>query len=277
MNLRTDLAVEAIELDKKVPLGITKKEYEKAGITVSIVEVNDEESAKKIGKPIGRYTTIQIKNFKFASNKIKEEVEIIADRIRELIPKEGAVLLAGLGNSDITPDAIGPLTISQILATRHIPEETIKSTGLPELRVVAAIATGVLGQTGVESSEIIGSICKQIDPCVVIAVDALAAGSTERLGCTVQISDTGITPGSGVKNSRKELSQKTLGIPVIAIGVPTVADLSAVTEAGFADNMMITPREIDVIVERASKTVAYAINKALQPTLTFEDITALIS
>ena len=194
-----------------------------------------------------------------------------------LLPERGTVLVTGLGNESITPDALGPRASRMVLATRHIQGEFARSSGLDDLRATAVLAPGVLGQTGVESGEIVGGLCEVVHPAAVIAIDALASRSVARLGCTVQLCDTGIAPGSGVGNNRKELTEQLLGIPVIGLGVPTVVDArtlaaeltgredAAEQVAPRGAQMMVTPREIDLIISRASRLVAMAVNAALQP------------
>ncbi|MEG1996698.1 MAG: GPR endopeptidase, partial [Oscillospiraceae bacterium] len=166
--------------------------------------------------------------------------------------------------------------------TRHVLNGVSSSNGLNSLQSVSAIAPGVLGQTGIETSQIIRSICNEIKPSCVIVIDALASKSISRLGRTIQISNTGISPGSGVQNSRSELSKKTLGVPVICVGVPTVVDMATIAkdilgvgETENGENMMVTPREIDLVIEHAAKTVAFSVNLALQPSLTLQDLVAL--
>ena len=173
-----------------------------------------------------------------------------------------------------------------VLATRHIQGEYARSAGLDDLRPTAVLAPGVLGQTGVESGEIVKGLCGVVSPAAVVAVDALASRSLARLGCTVQLCDTGIAPGSGVGNSRKELTETLLGVPVVAVGVPTVVDAatlardltggeeSEVAVAPRGAQMMVTPREIDLLIGRASRLVAMAINAALQPAYSPADLCA---
>ena len=185
--------------------------------------------------------------------------------------KRGLILAAGLGNSDITPDALGPAAARRIFATRHIPPALSKTTGLENLRQVAVIAPGVLGQTGIEAGELIKAAADRIKPDAVIVIDALAAKSPNRLFKTVQICNTGISPGSGVKNSRKEISEKTVGVPVIALGVPTVIDTDTLIEeiTGVApaqkSGMFVTPKEVDMLTVRLSEILGEALNMLLQP------------
>jgi len=293
MAFRTDLALEAAEphlteLDK----GVIQSDETVCDLKINRVKIVNEQASKIIGKPPGDYITITVPAF-YGHHEISEErICAIADEIRAMLPKDGLVLVVGLGNNDITPDAVGPRTVRQVLATRHISEELAAESGLPGLRAAAAIAPGVLGQTGIETSEIIRSLVDDINPSAVIVIDALAARSASRLGNTVQIATSGISPGSGVMNSRKELSNETLGVPVVSIGVPTVVD--AATLAGDllhggeeedlsslfepeGNAMMITPREIDVLIGHACKTLSLAVNKALQPDMTLEEIGYLVS
>ncbi len=291
-GIRTDLAAEKRDmLGEKEVEGVDCEEQAYDNIKISRIHVLNDAGAKKLGKPVGAYVTIQSPPFAGGIETSYEEIELIAKELETMLPKErGLVLVVGLGNRSITPDALGPDAAGQVLATRHIKKEVAESAGLGDLRPVAAIAPGVLGQTGVETGEIIASMVREIHPSAVIVVDALAAKSIERLGCTIQISDTGIVPGSGVNNARKALDRQTLGVPVIAVGIPTVVDAATlacdlleadddetvgkVTPRG--QSMIVTPREVDVIIERAAKVLALAINKALQPSMELEDIQMMV-
>lgn len=175
-------------------------------------------------------------------------------------------MVVGLGNRAMTPDRIGPLCCEKILVTNHLVERAPEQFG--SFRPVTALAPGVLGTTGVESAQVAGAVAAAVEPVCVIAVDALAATGVERLCATVQLSDTGISPGSGVGNHRQGLTRESLGVPVLALGVPTVAE----AEGG----MFVTPRDIDVRVAECAKVMAYAIDLALQPGLSLEDLEALI-
>ncbi len=273
MNIRTDLAVERLDLSAPLPAGAGCREFSLRGVPCTLVEIRGEAAARTLQKPAGRYFTLSCTPFRCAPEDFPAEVEAAAGILRSLLPRKGLVLTVGLGNDSITPDALGPETARLLLATRHIDGESAALAGLPGLRPAAAIAPGVLGQTGMETAEILSALVREIRPSAVIAVDALAAGDFSRLGATVQICDSGISPGSGVANRRKELSPATLGVPVVAVGVPTVADYPGQSGAP----MMVTPREIDVIVENAAKTIAFAINRALQPGLSLEDLLALVN
>lgn len=284
MSVRTDLAVEMIDENAdKLPRGIKRKIRKSSACTITEIIVEDEAAGRRIGKAKGRYVTIETDRLSASPEDLGEQAANIA---AELISLRGGGrtrgLIVGLGNSDITPDALGPLVISHIIATLHLKAELPPGHELASLNPVAAVAPGVLGQTGIEAAEIVSAICERTKPEYVFVIDALACSDITRLGTTIQITDTGISPGSGVQNRRKELSRSTLDVPVIAIGVPTVVDMHTIAEniTGQAPdkhlpNMMVTPRDVDKLIERAAKLLAYAINRAAQPSLSFEDIAAL--
>ncbi len=291
--MRTDLAVEIRESlgkDKQID-GIYSMSEKKDGININRIKITTIEASKKMNKPQGNYITVDVPSFTDDARDNEEKIEVIADEIRALLPKKGLIVVVGLGNTNITPDNLGPLTASNVFATRHITGEIAKSTGLEGLRAVAVLAPGVLGQTGIETAELLSGISKSLTPAAFIVVDALASRSLERLGCTVQISDSGISPGSGVGNSRPRINRNTMGVPVISMGVPTIVDaitLACDLTGGDREEMenkaqprgepmMVTPREIDLLIERAARVSAMAINRALQPELSIEDITMLVS
>ena len=295
MNFRTDLAIEAREALKNSIMGISQKIEEINDMKITDITIENEQAPRKIGKPEGEYITVEIPHLTDNYQGVEQKVEVISKQIRKLIPKKGLIFVVGLGNSSITPDAFGPETVKSILATRHITGEIARSTGLDQLRPVAALAPGVLGQTGIEVSEIILSITKKINPSAIIVVDALASKETRRLGSTVQISNTGISPGSGVGNSRPDINKKVMGVPVVSIGVPTVVDaltlasdlipsLEGKINLAIKDKvnprgepMMVTPREIDLLIERASNLVAMSINCALHTGFLAKELMSLIS
>ncbi len=290
MGVRTDLAVETLDFAKELsPEGVEKKAFEKDGVEVTQVKIVSETGARLTGKPVGEYLTVETSDFKTPTANFERDVNVIAELLAERIPRSSdqPVLVVGLGNQQITPDALGPKAVEYTLATRHITGELASRIGLEGLQPVAVIAPGVLGQTGIESAEIVASVAASLKPSCVVVIDALAARSVDRLATTVQISDAGINPGSGVQNSRKALSRETLGVPVISVGVPMVVDMTTVAydmlgEGGESEKvsdkgrtMMVTPREIDLAIEHAAKTVAFAINRALQPSLTLEELMGL--
>lgn len=284
MNFRTDLALERREaLDEECPQGISCNTYTRGDAKITEIEVLSDEAAARLGKPRGRYVTVELPSFSHCSQLSDERADALADALSSLLPANGEILVAGLGNDEITPDALGPKFARLILATRHLSEELTRSAGLPELRPVSVVTPGVLGKTGVETGEIISGVVGSVKPAAVVTVDALAARRLSRLGCTVQFADTGITPGSGVGNSRREVNEATLGVPVIAIGVPTVVDAATLVSDlggsptdGEAAQMMVTPREIDLMIDRAASLLALAVNSALQKELSHEDILMLV-
>ena len=287
MNFRTDLAVERHELLRdNVPDGVESESYGKKYVKFTKIRIKDENGAKSLGKPIGTYITAEIPSLLKSAVVDEDIVTAIGEELSALLPRKGAVLAVGLGNTDITPDAIGPASVDMVLATRHITGELSESIGLGNLRAVAGFVPGVLGKTGVETAESVKGLVETIKPCAVIVVDALAARRLHRLGNTIQMSDTGIIPGSGVGNSRAAINYNTIGVPVISIGIPTVVDAQTLVndltddkkEISRKENseMIITPREIDLVVERASKIIGIAINNALQPHLTVDEILMLV-
>lgn len=280
MDFRTDLAVEQREMTAKHSDNVAVRQYARQNANVTEIEILNDEGAKELGKPKGKYITMEIPAFSHDSELLDGRLTAMTESIRTLLPDEdGPVLVAGLGNEDVTPDALGPRTAHGIFATRHIDRALASELGFGELRDVCAITFGVLGQTGMETAETIRGIVNTIHPAAVITVDALAARSLQRLGKTVQLTDTGITPGSGVGNSRARLDKETLGVPVIAIGVPTVVDAvtlvrdftsehkMAKEKEGEAKAMMVCPREIDVTIRRAARFLALSLNCALQPSI----------
>ncbi len=276
MNCRTDITLERHELlndNKCQGVSFNQEKNEKAVITT--IEIFNEKGEEALGKPKGKYITVDLPEFSHESELFDSRLTAITQTIKALLPEKAeTVLVAGLGNENITPDALGPLCAKQIFATRHIGKGLEKDLGLPALHPVAAVSTGVLGQTGIETAEYIKGIVKLVNPDAVIVVDALASRKLSNLGKTVQLSDTGITPGAGVGNYRKTIDKSTLGVPVISIGVPTVVDGRTIIHdltqnkqeiSNEADEMMVTPRDIDTVIERAAKLLALAINCALQP------------
>lgn len=278
---RTDLAVESFS-DISLPKGV-HREIRGKSFTITEITIDDDSCLESLGKGKGRYITLEGASLSRFSDDYDEMTEELASEIGRLIP-DGEILVAGLGNNDITPDALGPQVISKVLATRHLRDEldSDEEQFLTSLRPVSAFAGGVLGQTGIESSELVKAIVRQLDPAGIIVIDALACSDISRLGTTIQISDSGISPGSGVSNTRKELSEKIFGIPVIAIGVPTVVDMHTIVRSltgrdpkRETPNMMVTPRDIDRLTERASQLIAFGINLALHPRMTLDDVRGL--
>ena len=282
MNIRTDLALERAEISEKSINGVLFDEEKIEDITVSRLEIQNETGAENLKKPIGKYITLSLPRFTKSGGLDIRAVNLLAREIRRLLPsKTGSVLVAGLGNTAITPDSLGPEVAERIIATRHISKEMRTQLGLGKLMPVSVLTPGVLGQTGIETGEILLGTVERIKPSAVIVIDALAARSLERLGSTVQLSDTGICPGSGVGNARMEISRSTLGVPVISVGVPTVVDINTLlydvgAEKSREVDMIVTPKEVDMMIDRAAELIAVGINSSLQSGLSIEDIMGLI-
>lgn len=291
MNFRTDLALECREsLPENRIDGIESEAFATAGAQITRIKITNKNGCKAMGKPVGTYITAEIPPLGKYGSYDEELLCALGEQLSSLLPKSGAVLSVGLGNEDITPDALGPLSCSMILATRHIKGELARSIGLGNLRASAVLSPGVLGQTGVETAEIIKGLVSFLSPSAVIVIDALAARRLSRLGCTLQMSDAGIVPGSGVGNARSAINQSTLGVPVISIGIPTVVDAATLANdiaGGKADlsepesergrGMIITPREIDLVISRAAKLIALTVNKALQPHISADEMLMLVT
>ncbi len=284
MNIRTDLALEQRETKKGEISGVISDEEKIGAITVTRIRVLSEQGAAALKKAVGDYVTVEVPPIDRHGGDWNDTVYAVSSELSKLLGEiKGTVLVVGIGNTDITPDALGPKTALGVLATRHISRELSEQLGLAGLKSVAVLSPGVLGQTGMELQEIIRGAVENIKPQAIIAVDALAARRVSRLGCTVQLSNAGISPGSGVGNARRELSRATLGIPVIAIGVPTVVDaqtliydLCGTTPQENNENMIVTPREIDLMIDRAAELLSFAINISLQPDTDPEIIRALV-
>jgi len=278
MPIRTDLALETREMFAEEISGVESKAQDNDGITVTHVRITTDEGAQRIGKPKGNYVTIELDEMLVQNEDVSDRAsESVCNELKKLIVSKNAesVLIVGLGNRYITPDSIGPKTVAQIAVTRHITKEVGNGYDF-SVRAVSAITPGVMGITGIETSEIVRGVTEHVNPSLIIVVDALAARSIERLGTTVQLSDTGISPGSGVGNNRKELTEKTMGVPVIAIGVPMVVDAmtlamditgnSEITDnvlSRRSKNMIVTPNDVDAISEKISAIIADGINMAL--------------
>lgn len=306
-NFRTDLACERRELYQKAngldEIDGIETEQKGDDIRINTVKVTNESGARAIGKPVGTYITVDIKNFKIADDdKIQRASEVVTEELKKLIDVHSAktddILVVGLGNRFVTPDSLGPKVIADIEITRHLLKYAPQYLE-PGTRPVSAVSPGVLGTTGIETFEIIKGIVDNIKPKLLIVIDALASRSIERISSTIQIADTGIVPGSGVENARKSLNQESLGIPVIALGIPTVVDLGTIIDEGLdlfitklqekAEsneylnklkekdnyeeikealtpndyNMIVTPKEIDDLIEKMKDVIARGINFAV--------------
>lgn len=292
LTIRTDLAIEAHALWREntketteLP-GVRAREETLHGYGVHRVEILDREGERALGKPIGTYLTLDTAPLRRGdSDGFAGAVSAVAALLRPLLPPEGTVLVCGIGNRAMTPDALGPLVLEHLLVTRHLGEI------LPDFRPVAAIGAGVLGTTGIEVAEWVRGAAQRVKPSAVVLVDALAARSPDRLCATVQIADSGLVPGSGVGNHRMALSRETLGVPVISVGIPTVVDAATLAAdlvaacggsvdraklRGNGKNLFVTPDSIDAKVRDGAKLIGYGIDLALQPDLALEDLAALL-
>ena len=275
---RTDLALEraeTIRTEAPLPEGIAVSTKKTSCFEITDVSVTSDGAAKKIEKPKGRYITLETgSRLDMRPQNFEQSAADLAEELRSLMKARGSVLVVGLGNEAITPDSLGPRVISHIFSTRHI-KTNAPSLYSSDLGEVCAFAPGVMGQTGIEAGELIKSVCEAVKPSLVVAVDALACSELSHLGKTVQLTDSGISPGSGVLNSRKELSKATLGVPCIAVGVPTIADLGAERQGG--EPLMVTPRSVDKLISCSAQLISSALNLALHPGLDLEDIIGLTS
>ncbi len=293
---RTDLALEAQELwqesaEKTAKLsGVKAGKSRREGYPVTRVEILDKEGAETLGKPVGKYLTLDLTSYwQRKENYFERAVRALGAELKDMLPGDGAALVIGLGNRAMTPDAVGPLTLESVLITRHLRAAMPKQFG--GFRPVSAFSVGVLGTTGVESAEAVRGLVKEVEPDFVVAVDALASRRTGRVCATVQLSDSGIVPGSGVGNHRSALNKESLGVPVFAVGIPTVVDAATLAadlleESGVTEfdekrlrsrkqTMTVTPRDIDAQVRELSRVLGYGVNWALQE-LEIEDMAALL-
>lgn len=296
ISRRTDLALEARALCPEAGSlrGVISRESTREGFSVTTVEITDEDGAKALGKPLGRYVTLELDPLlRRRPDAFSRAVSALSAELSALLPgpPKAPVLVVGLGNRAITPDLLGPLVLEHTLVTRHLVAGAPEHFG--DCRPVSALAPGVLSSTGMESAEIAAAVAAAQNTACVIAVDALASRSLSRLCRTVQLSDAGIAPGSGVGNHRPALDRASLGIPVLSVGVPTVVDASTLAldileESGLRDvepealcgsgaDLFVTPREIDAQVAELAKLIGYSLSLALNPQLSLEDLLALLT
>lgn len=293
-NRRTDLALEARELWQESAgettrlSGVEARDSVREGFAVTTVKILDREGQQALGKEPGTYVTLTLDGLERREDgAFGRAARAVAGELSALLPPmapDECALVVGLGNRAITPDAVGPKVHGHTLVTRHLVTSAPETFG--SFRPVASVAAGVLGQTGMESGEVVESLCRTLKPACVIAVDALASRSVERLCRTVQIADTGISPGSGVGNHRRALDRETLGVPVLAVGVPTVVEAATLAadllgteelpELGPSGGLLVTPRDIDSQVNDLSRVIGYGIDLALHPGLTVEDLDLLL-
>lgn len=323
INVRTDLAIESREIykeeNKEEADGVLIEEEEIEGTVVTTVKVTNKEGAEKLGKPIGSYITIDMPEFTAYDGELMDGVsKVFGTTLKKLagMTEDKTALVVGLGNWKVTPDALGPKVAEKIMVTRHL-KEVMPDAIDDSVSKVAAIAPGVLGITGIETGEIIKSLVDKIKPDMVVCIDALASRRIERVNKTIQISDAGISPGAGVGNNRMKINEESLGVKVIAIGVPTVVHASTVANDAidlvlddlinqsqegkefynmlkkidrneksalinevlqpYVGDLVVTPKEIDLMIDSLSKIIANGINIALQPSMTMEEINKFLN
>ena len=277
-NIRTDLASEVVQRPENASLaGLELNEEHICGCRVTAVKINGGEASKVLCKPIGNYLTLELDEYiRRRENSFSDAANALSQLMRRFAEIQNAqsFLVACLGNRAITPDAVGPEVSDSLIVTRHLKQSMPQE--FAALSSVAVLRTGVLGTTGIESAQSLKALCGLVQPDCVIAVDALASGELDRLCRNVQICDSGIAPGSGVGNDRAELNRESLGVPVIAVGVPTVIDAAAFCADESAAGLFVTPRNIDELVRSVSKLVAYGLNLALHPRLSIADVDMLV-
>ena len=270
-RIRTDLALEIKESlpDEEIIDGVEliTKNYKNGKIKETIIKITNDKGAITIGKPIGTYITIESKMLRETDDTIYEPiVNILHKTIKKFVGNKKKIMVVGLGNREVTPDSLGPKVIDNLYVTRHLLREGI----VKDVKEISAVCPGVMAQTGIETQAFLKSICRDIRPEIVIVVDALAAVEAVRLNSTIQICDTGISPGSGVGNNRSKINEETIGVKVVAVGVPTVISMSALLSQFNIDvfdistdlaSMFVTPKNIDESVKRVSYTISEAINR----------------
>lgn len=281
MSIRTDLAVEAHELSKgeaEEIEGVTSKTVVHGSIKRTVVDVTGDNASKLLNKAKGRYITIEAPDLKYSIDDYETVCRMTADELRLMCGNCTSVLVVGLGNRDITPDAIGPRVVSELVITGHLKRHMPEALD-PDFGDLTAIVPGVMGTTGIETAEIVKGIAQSVKPEVIVAVDALAGADIRRVCTTVQIADTGIQPGSGVGGSRSGLNEETLGVRVIAVGVPTVIAAELLGGDDLPEEytgLMVTTKDIDLVIKRMSKTIANGINMAFHKNITFREIESIV-
>lgn len=277
-HFRTDLAIEAADTgDGRLPDGVFCEETTIGNLKKTTVKIKTDEASKRLSRPVGTYYTLEGR-LSFYDEMCEETAKLLSS----MLP-EGEVLVVGLGNRTMTPDALGPFVADRIVATSHLPKDDTAKSLFEMFRPVCAIAPGTSGQTGLDAAEVVSYVVKERKFAAVVAVDALAARSVSRLGSTIQLSDTGISPGAGVANSRRELSKATLGVPVFSLGIPTVIDAPTLVYGlglnppDACESMVVSPRDIDRIITNGADILSMALNRALQPSLSEDEIRFLLN
>ena len=323
INVRTDLAIEAkqayTEENKRELDGVNVDEEMEGEVKITTVTIESDEAGKELGKPKGHYITIDFPEFTPYDGESMDELSLIVGRVMKKlvdISEDKLALVVGLGNWNVTPDALGPKVAEKIMVTRHL-KQVMPDAIDDSVRPVCAIAPGVLGITGIETGEIIKSLVERIKPDLVICVDALGSRKLERVNRTIQIGDTGISPGAGVGNHRMQINEQSLGVKVLAVGVPTVVDAATIANdtmdlllddlinksqkgkefynmlksvdrneknmlireilTPFVGELIVTPKDIDTIIESLAKIIADGINIAVQPEMEMEEINKFLN
>ena len=304
--LRTDLAMECFDGENQNPMpGVDINRWEEGGVTLTEIVISNDEATRMLGKPIGRYLTLECAALRRRDPDARAAMAaLLSEELSRLLPGDenaNCVLVVGLGNRAITPDSLGPAVVDRTLVTRHLTDHLFKGS---DLRPVSAIAPGVLGVTGIETMELTESLVRLVRPSAIICIDSLAARDSGRIGSTLQLTDTGIQPGAGVGNHRRALTRESVGAPVIAVGMPTVIHAATLARDAFdwlnredgdesahddalqamerallnaeIGDMIVTPREIDALIQDASAIIASAINRALQPRLSDSEIAVMM-
>lgn len=277
-DLRTDLVCELIDAHPELYSAKTpmSSETEVFGVKIRRISLN-EEQAQRLGRRPGRYHTLECKGLENADGQtLLSMIRAVAGELEQMVGDFESLMIAGLGNGSVTPDALGPRTVANVIVSRHIKSSLPQMYEQMKLGEVSALAPGVLGQTGVESADIIRAVSNVVKPSALIVIDSLAAMDRDRLCSTVQLSDTGITPGSGIGNRRFELSGQTMGVPVIAVGIPMVITAAALSGDG-EDDLIVTPKSIDLLIGRAARLLGYAINHCAHKGMSVEDMDSLLS
>ncbi len=280
-NIRTDLAVEAHRIScgyGQKTEGVIVKESEEKGIKLTRVEITNSEGEKALGKAVGNYVTIDCPRLRYSTEDYDTVCSLISREIRSMakITPDSVTLVAGLGNRDITPDALGIETAENVMVTHHLKKYMSEYLG-SGISGVCTVTPGVLGTTGMETADTVKCIVSSLRPDLVITIDALAAADIRRVATTIQISDAGIQPGAGVGNDREGINRQTLGVPVIAVGVPTVIDARSISDEEIPEELlplMVTTKDIDLVIKKCARTIADGINLALHENITHEEIMA---
>ncbi len=282
MNIPSDLMIEQLEMAKMaLPKGIRNEVKKRKHCTLTEVIIEDQEGAEALGREMGRYLTLETeKTYEIGEPAFEEIAEILAERLHTMLGEKKRILILGIGNPNITPDSLGAKTVERLMVTRPL-------SPLPEhYTAVSAAAAPVYGISGIESAEMAQGLTRVLQPEAVILIDAMATGTLERLCKTIQLADSGLTPGGGVDNARKEISAATLGVPVLSIGMPTVVDCRVLLRHVLADeweqygvklhpyeeSLIATPRQMEAATDMGAKIIAFALNKALHGNLSTEEI-----